>query len=474
MNKINSFVGFGILIGVLMLTACGGGGSSSGGAAPQSGSDLTGVFIDSSVQGLGYSTETQSGVTNVNGEFHYRAGEQVTFFVGGIEIGKATGADVMTPVSLVAGAVDETNEVVTRISRFMQTIDDDGNPDNGIDIPESVSSAALEDSINFQSANFDIDTVDLVSKYTALTAAGERGLVDASVARAHLQANLYLQLGGLYSGTYSGTADFGAGEQSWSGTWEMNIDGSGNVSALSTDQEGGTESFSGQLSSNGAGALGASSSGSSFSLAIHPDGTVSGTWKIADNQDPTVSGNGTLIGAKEQSQGAGSSPMVPGSGGAGTGESIWPPANVYPVTFLNSTDEVVQYDNPAIVVAGDQDWWSFSGKDYTFFFFVKTGANQQADDNTDMACIADVFDKDGNLKYSIDPILFISADTGFHKNCELIFTPPDSGTYYLRVRASDAYTAKAGPYTLVATRDMHTQYSAATNHRKAIWWKGRY
>lgn len=65
----------------LTLTACGGGDGGGGGTPPPS----TGVFIDSPVQGLSYSSAPSglSGLTGPNGEFLYRAGDRVTFSIGG-------------------------------------------------------------------------------------------------------------------------------------------------------------------------------------------------------------------------------------------------------------------------------------------------------------------------------------------------------------------------------------------------------
>ena len=67
----------------LTLTACGGGGDG-GGTQPVA-APSTGVFIDSPVQGLSYSSAPSglSGLTGPNGEFLYRAGDRVTFSIGG-------------------------------------------------------------------------------------------------------------------------------------------------------------------------------------------------------------------------------------------------------------------------------------------------------------------------------------------------------------------------------------------------------
>ena len=46
---------------------------------------LTGVFLDAAVMNIGYRTASQQGFTNANGEFNYRPGEMITFFIGNLE-----------------------------------------------------------------------------------------------------------------------------------------------------------------------------------------------------------------------------------------------------------------------------------------------------------------------------------------------------------------------------------------------------
>ena len=482
MKSINIWAGCFVILSTFFLFSCGGGGGdsepgseeSSLDTGPDSGSELTGVFIDSAVQGLAFSTATLSGITNSNGEFTYLAGEQVSFSVGDIIIGQAAGASVVTPVDLVAGAIDETNLVVTHIAQFLQTLDDDGNPDNGINIPTAVSTLASGDFINFESAAFTVETSDLIAEYTASTSAGLRELVSENAAQAHLQINLYQRINGSYSGSYTGTIDYGEGVVPWGGIWEFQIDGSGNVIGQSTDEEGYVGSFTGQINSSGTGVSGGSKDGVRYSLTVGAEGNVSGSWSWVDIDDPAFSGGGSLRGSKSQNQSEESSSnnLISDDADVATGESTWPPTSINEITFPSFSEELAVYDNPSLDSEGDQHWWSFSGQDETFFFYVKTGADHQADDNTHMGCVANVFDQNGNLKYAIDPIRYISADDGFHKNCEIIFTPPDSKTYYLRVKASDDYSTKTGSYTLIATRDRHTAYSTAVNQSKTYTVEG--
>lgn len=97
-----------------------------------------GVFLDSPVQGLHYKTETQSGTTDVDGSFQYMDGEMIMFSMGGIVLGGTMADAVMTPISMVPAATDETHPMVTNMLRFIQTLDLDNNPENGITLPPNI------------------------------------------------------------------------------------------------------------------------------------------------------------------------------------------------------------------------------------------------------------------------------------------------------------------------------------------------
>lgn len=146
------------------MNSCGGGGAS--------GNTLTGQFTDSPVENLRYSTPTFSGRTNSNGEFHYIAGESVSFFVGDIALGSTTGKAMITPFDLAGMSIPTTKSQiwamqrklrrsklypmhkVINISAFLQTIDNDGDPSNGISIPEEVHAIATGMHIDFNKAAF--------------------------------------------------------------------------------------------------------------------------------------------------------------------------------------------------------------------------------------------------------------------------------------------------------------------------------
>jgi hypothetical protein len=146
----------------LLLCACSGGGSNNNNSGE---SVMTGQFIDSTVSGVRYTTGTRSGVTDSQGKFEYLEGETVTFYLGDLELGDAQGAAIISLFDLVDGvtpvvgkaleeAVWESKRglsfsTVINLAVFLQTLDRDGNPDNGIDISPDVAALFAPNSVNF-------------------------------------------------------------------------------------------------------------------------------------------------------------------------------------------------------------------------------------------------------------------------------------------------------------------------------------
>ena len=189
---------------VLVLSACGGGGGSGNTTPPPTPS--TGVFVDSLVAGIHYETPTYSGTTNSAGEYDYLPGETVTFSIGDIVFGSSPAGPVVTPLSLVPGATDATDPVVTNIVRLLLTLDDDGNPDNGINIDAATTTAATGLTVDF-TADLSLDA----GVATLLTAIGSPTLVDETAAQAHFTETLT---------TTWGNMSWGASGTSGGGTWK--------------------------------------------------------------------------------------------------------------------------------------------------------------------------------------------------------------------------------------------------------------
>jgi hypothetical protein len=121
------------------LVACGGGGSGSDIAATST--PLTGVLVDSPVGGLDYATATRKGKTNTKGEFQYLQGETVTFSIGNIQLPSVLANSTITPLNM-ANTSDINHQIVSNILVLLQSLDEDGDPSNGITIPITAASHA--------------------------------------------------------------------------------------------------------------------------------------------------------------------------------------------------------------------------------------------------------------------------------------------------------------------------------------------
>lgn len=169
---------------LFILPSCGSGGSSG---------IQKGQFKDSLVEGIKFDTPTQSGLTDSEGSFTYRKGEIVTLSLGGVILGSALGSELITPVNLVPGALDENNETVLNIARLLQSLDLDGNPDNGITISATVRTEMANVSLDFSSPGFG-NSPAVSDLFRRLNDAGvflqKRGLVSKEVAKAHLRQSL--------------------------------------------------------------------------------------------------------------------------------------------------------------------------------------------------------------------------------------------------------------------------------------------
>lgn len=186
-----------------ILSACGG-GSSSGGSSSASSSAatssttsasssvnssaaglLTGVFADSAVAGLTYTTSSGvTGSTSSSGEYNYYNGDTVTFKMYGTTLNTAAAALILTP----ADAKDVDLDYTINLLRFLQTIDTDQNLSNGITLPTVDSSdASIVINFNQDMYAFEQDTTMLgfLSKY-----ASGRSLVDLETAISHFNSTI--------------------------------------------------------------------------------------------------------------------------------------------------------------------------------------------------------------------------------------------------------------------------------------------
>ncbi len=165
MHKIVSLISS-LLIAVF-LTACGGGSSSS----TSSVKTTTGTFKDSTVSGLDYNcSSSTTGTTNASGEYTCDEGNTVSFSIAGIILGTTdVNTTAITPVTLFPN--DENASI--NLAQLLQTLDEDGDPSNGITLEPSLVNMLNGQMIDFTSPTFDTDIsallgVTLVSETNAI------------------------------------------------------------------------------------------------------------------------------------------------------------------------------------------------------------------------------------------------------------------------------------------------------------------
>lgn len=163
---------FSIILSI-MLVACGGGGGGGGKSGDKSPSPSnlnpggnnppanmqSGVFTDGPVSGLRFVQGQHSGVTDADGRFTYNANSTapVQFYIGELYLGSALGANVVTPFNLLITNMPASLDAGINISRTLMSLDTDGDPDNGIALPDSANSAGGQIEFGLTTAQFEVD-----------------------------------------------------------------------------------------------------------------------------------------------------------------------------------------------------------------------------------------------------------------------------------------------------------------------------
>jgi hypothetical protein len=272
------------MLALSLLVACGGGGGG-GSSTPTT---ATGVFKDNNVSGVTYTSGAQSGVTGSDGSFTYEVGQQVSFNVGNVTLGSATGSSVITPIDLIPGGSSSSTEVLNLV-RFLLMLDSDGDSSNGITLSSAVQAAAENwSAVDFTAGDLSTELASIISD--AASADGtSHNLPNTTTARSHLESTLRCVRAGAYGGTYGGddSGPFGvlvdASTGLLSGFAYSAYDGllvlSGNT-AVSYDQS--ATFLSGDVSS-----------GASFSGQFTSANTIAGTWNLSSTAE-----SGTFSGSR--------------------------------------------------------------------------------------------------------------------------------------------------------------------------------
>lgn len=172
----------------LLAAGCGGSSGSTPAPTPDPQPEATvstGILLDSPVAGISYRTETKKGVTNAQGEYAYLPGETVTFFIGGLEFPPVTARGIVTPADMAGD--DKTTQ--TNILQILQTLDSDGDPENGITIHEEAAAAFAETKLDLAGEAFDAEVASVLESI-----GGGLVLVTEADANAHFEKSLSCQI----------------------------------------------------------------------------------------------------------------------------------------------------------------------------------------------------------------------------------------------------------------------------------------
>lgn len=133
------------------LVACGGGASSST-PTDTSSTNLTGQFVDAAVANISYRTSPSglTGRTNANGFFNYQSGDYIIFSVRGKDLPTVPAISKVTIGSFDNLSTTDDPDLGVNIATFLQTLDQDNDPSNGLQIPtETEETTTLATNLNF-------------------------------------------------------------------------------------------------------------------------------------------------------------------------------------------------------------------------------------------------------------------------------------------------------------------------------------
>ena len=197
--------------GLSLLTGCGGGGGDAPAAPPPlpppppPAAVQTGVFKDSNVAGVDFVSGGEAGTTAADGRYTCETGNSVSFAVGAVELGSMACGTLASPPELVASGRFDDPEAVN-IARFLQVLDLDGAPENGITISTGLQQVADSwPDVDFTAADLDSQ---LVSVFADLQSVDNRTVTESPLADdalAQMDAALSCGYGGAFVGSFTGS-----------------------------------------------------------------------------------------------------------------------------------------------------------------------------------------------------------------------------------------------------------------------------
>ena len=145
--------------------------------------EQTAYFIDSAISGVEYTCDDIKGITAFNGEFTYNNSCEIVFTVGGILLGQINSTDInedknVLPADLFGLKRENTQDQrLVRLIQFLQTIDNDNNPYNNIEITQDVRDKLKYQFLDFSNASInDNDILALIQVINKKLVSKEKAL----------------------------------------------------------------------------------------------------------------------------------------------------------------------------------------------------------------------------------------------------------------------------------------------------------
>ena len=143
----------------------------------------TAYFIDSAISGVEYTCDDIKGITAFNGEFTYNNSCEIVFTVGGILLGQINSTDInvdknVLPADLFGLKRENTQDQrLVRLIQFLQTIDNDNNPYNSIEITQDLRDKLKYHFLDFSNASInDNDILALIQVINKKLVSKEKAL----------------------------------------------------------------------------------------------------------------------------------------------------------------------------------------------------------------------------------------------------------------------------------------------------------
>lgn len=157
----------------------------------ESATSFSAKLLDSAVEGITYECDNFNGSTATNGSFVYDPScGDIKFKVGGVVVGdisaKAIPSDNKVYITDLVGTPRQniSNAKVVKILRFLQSVDSDANPDNGIKIQNSLKTSLENSTLDLT------DDATTISEIDSVVSSVGKTLVTAQDAVTHFENTL--------------------------------------------------------------------------------------------------------------------------------------------------------------------------------------------------------------------------------------------------------------------------------------------